>query len=178
MTPLGALEDAKAKVLSDTHRCMNQIRLIATEAFDTPLEGVKLLGQLRSEIYEDLNQIQHEYLIVCAAEWLLEKGVADPQAEWFWNPRQTGGSDEPDLKGLTGGGEVIAAEVTSSARPVGVIDKRMRNTLEKLSRQEGKLFYFVQSAAMEVRAKTKVRTGEWNIEVVNLLELPVVPLEA
>jgi hypothetical protein len=63
---------------------------------------------------------------------------------------------------------VILAEITTSDRPVGVIDGRMRRTLEKLSRMQGSRYYFVRTEKMEQRALTKVRKASWAITVVRL----------
>jgi hypothetical protein len=168
MQRLGTIDEAKAKVLQDSRRCMERIRSIAEIPFDTSEDAVRVLQRVRSETYEDLNQIQHEHLIVCAAEWLLIHGICKPETQWSWNPRQTGDHSEPDLAGVVRGAKVVSAEITTSERPVGVIDTRMRNTLEKLTAQPGELFYFVRSKPMESRAWTKVRKAGWNIRVVQL----------
>ncbi|UWF50134.1 hypothetical protein NYP20_03995 [Pseudomonas sp. N3-W] len=168
MQDLGVIEDAKAKVLDDAGRCFVRVQDIAKNTFDTPREAVRILQILRAEIYEDLNQIQHEHLIICAAEWLLSGGVCDLNTEWYWNPRQTGDDVEPDLRGVANGVTLVSAEITTSANPVGTIDSRMRNTLAKLSQQSGNLFYFVQTEAMAKRAETKIRKSGWSIQVILL----------
>lgn len=168
MQRLGTIEEAKTKVLDDSRRCMNRIRSIAEEPFDTPDAAVRVIQQIRAETYEDLNQIQHEHLIVCAAEWILAQNICAPDTHWYWNPRQTGDHSEPDLAGVVNGATVVSAEITTSAKPDGVIDTRMRKTLEKLSRQSGQLFYFVRTRAMATRAETKIRKAGWNIRVTQL----------
>src|SRR5690606_34186229 len=97
MHRLGTIEEARAKVLADGRRCMERIRTIASTPFDDPDTAVEILQRVRSESYEDLNQIQHEHLILCAVEWLLKDGVCPSETEWHWNPRQTGDHTEPDL---------------------------------------------------------------------------------
>jgi hypothetical protein len=165
---LGTIEEAKGKVLADAKRCMERIRNVASLPFNTPSEAVQVLQRIRSETYEDLNQIQHEHLILCAAEWLLAQGICDHQTRWHWNPRQTGDYAEPDLMGISSGATVLSAEITTSAKPVGVIDTRMQKTLAKLAQQNGELYYFVQTQAMASRANTKVRKAGWKIRVVQL----------
>lgn len=168
MHPLGNIDEAKSKVLADAQHCMERIRRIAEIPFHTSGEAVQILQRVRSETYEDLNQIQHEHLIVCAAEWFLAQGISDPETQWYWNPRQTGDHAEPDLAGTNNGVAVISAEITTSAKPDGVIDTRMRKTLAKLSKQRGQLHYFVQTPAMAARAATKIRKAGWNIRVTQL----------
>jgi hypothetical protein len=168
MQRLGTIEEAKAKVLDDSRRCMARVRSIAEASFDTSDAAVRVLQQVRADTYEDLNQIQHEHLILCAAEWLLAQSICASDTEWYWNPRQTGDRTEPDLAGVVNGATVVSAEITTSANPDGLIDTRMRKTLEKLSRQSGQLFYFVRTHAMATRANTKVRKAGWRIRVTQL----------
>ena len=168
MQILRTTQEAKEKVLRDAKLCMDRIRGIAEIPFDTAGDAVRVLQRIRSEAYEDLNQIQHEHLIVCAAEWLISQNICKTDTQWRWNPRQTGDHSEPDLVGASGGEIVISAEITTSARPEGVIDSRMRKTLEKLSQQAGQLFYFVQTQPMATRAATKIRKSGWNIQVAKL----------
>jgi len=168
MQRLGTIEEAKAKILDDARRCMERIRSIAEVSFETPDDAVRVLQRVRAETYEDLNQIQHEHLIVCAAEWLMTRSICAPDTQWYWNPRQTGDNTEPDLAGIANGTTVVSAEITTSAKPDGVIDTRMRNTLEKLTQQPGQLFYFVRTQSMATRARTKVRKAGWSIQVTQL----------
>ena len=168
MLRLGTIEEAKQKVLDDARLCMARIKAISEDSFDTPSDAVRVLQRVRSETYEDLNQIQHQHLIVCAAEWFLTQNICKPETRWYWNPRQTGDHTEPDLAGIANGGIVVSAEITTSAKPEGVIDTRMRKTLTKLSEQQGSLFYFVRTQAMAARAATKIGKAGWNIKVVQL----------
>lgn len=168
MQNLGTMEEAREKVLADARCCMERIRAIAACTFDDADQAIDVLQRLRAESYEDLNQIQHEYLILSAVEWLFDQELCARGTEWYWNPRQTGDHAEPDLLGKIDGTIVVSAEVTTSARPDGVIDTRMRKTLNKLSQQPGQRFYFVRTAAMANRAGTKVRKANWDIRVVQL----------
>jgi hypothetical protein len=74
----------------------------------------------------------------------------------------------PDLRAVHQGQILASAEITTSEKPVGTIDTRMRSTLEKLSRMDGEHFYFVRSNAMRIRADSKVSTAGWNINVVQV----------
>lgn len=127
--------------------------------------GIDILNHLRRAIYEDLNQIQHEAMILRAAQSLQRNDLTGQKVEWYWNPRQTGTAEEPDLQGIVAGRIVVSAEITASERPIGTIDRRMSTTLEKLSKMPGKRIYFVWTEAMEKRARTKVRDAGYQIEV-------------
>ena len=81
------------------------------------------------EASEDLNQIQHECLILQGLEWLRKNGFISV-ADWEWNPRQTGTSTEPDLRGRTAGEILISAEASASEFPKGLIDTRAPFTFE------------------------------------------------
>jgi len=168
MDHLGTFVSASDKVLADIKRCIARVQALSAQPFETAQAGVGILQALRSETYEDLNQIQHEHLILLAAHWLLAEDVCSPSTEWHWNPRQTGDEQEPDLRGVQGANTVVSAEVTTSERPVGVIDSRMRKTLAKLARTDGVKFYFVRTEAMRKRANTKIARAGWPITVVML----------
>ncbi|GAB7535185.1 hypothetical protein [Burkholderia sp. 3C] len=183
MDTLGPLREADQKVLADTRQALKKIHSLAASPCDSPEAGVDILRRLRMDVYEDLNQILHEHLIVRAAEWLLAHGRVAGDIAWFWNPRQTGDSSEPDLRGMCREGVVISAEVTASERPIGTIDRRMHTTLAKLSRMAGEQFYFVRTESMRKRASTKIDKAGWAISVVKLdaplasNELPIAALE-
>ncbi len=168
MELLGTINEATDKVLNDVRRCVATIQALSAEPFETPEAGVSVLQRLRSETYEDLNQIQHEHLIVRAAEWLVTEHVCPPTTEWFWNPRQTGTKAEPDLHGRHNGAVILSAEITTSAKPDGVIDTRMSKTLKKLSGFDGMKYYFVRTESMCRRANTKVSKAGWSVQVVLL----------
>lgn len=144
------------------------VQLVAVLSITDLDAGVVVLQELRAGTYEDLNQIQHEFMIVRAAEWLLTQKRVPMETVWFWNPRQTGPANEPDLRGEHQGAIVVSAEITTSTEPKGVIDKRMQATLHKLSVMDGDRFYFTASAAMCQRARTKIRKAAWRIEAVYL----------
>jgi len=168
MDRIGNLKAAEKKVLDDVNTLLTEVRNIVAAAPKSATEGVALLSQLRDIGYEDLNQIQHEYLILAAATWLVEKVLVRSDAEWYWHPRQTGGSDDPDLCAKQGGKTVLSAEITTSRRPIGTILDRMRTTLAKLKGFPGKKYYFVRTESMSAKAKTIVLAEGWKIEVVCL----------
>jgi len=168
MEQLGTFQEAHQKVLADIQRVLGTVNRLSSLPCNTPETGIGILDSLRKETYEDLNQIQHEHLIVRAAEWLLAERKCPPQTQWFWNPRQTGDSSEPDLRGSHAGAVVVSAEITTSQKPVGTIDSRMQKTLAKLAEMQGAKFYFVRTQQMKQRAYTKIAKGGWRIEVVQL----------
>lgn len=164
------LKTAEEKVLRDVRGCLAKMRGLLPASAETAEAGVAALSKLRTEGYEELNQIQHEYAALCAVRWLIAQGRAPEGTRWEWNPRQTGDSTEPDIRGVLNGRVVISGEVTTSARPIGVIDRRMRSTLEKLAGMEGVRFYFVLSDRMRKRAETKVRKAGHDLVVVRLAD--------
>ena len=156
------------KILHDTQNVLAKLRKQMIHDPENITDAIKILKNIRHEVYEDLNQIQHEYLIICAAQWLQKNENIPQEVTWFWNPRQTGNSDEPDLACDSKGSRIISAEITTSKNPKGSIDKRMRETLLKLDQFEGKKFYFVQTDSMSRRAKGKVNSNSLDIKVVFL----------
>jgi hypothetical protein len=169
MEVIGNTEAAERKVLADASTLISSLITCCGEALPkSAREAVGVLANIRDLAYENLNQIQHEYLILIAAAHLTNTGAAPPGTEWSWNPRQTGGSDEPDLRGTLKGAITLSCEVTTSRRPVGTIEARMRATLKKLSAFPGRQFYFVRTKAMENKACMIVSNVGYAIEVVRL----------
>jgi hypothetical protein len=162
------LEAAQEKVLGDVRRYLAELRALLPVSVETVEGGVATLSSLRRASYEDLNQIQHEYAALCAVRWLVAEGHAPAGTSWEWNPRQTGDATEPDIRGVLEGRVLISGEVTTSARAIGMVDKRMRSTLAKLGEMEGGRFYFVLSEHMKKRAETKVQKAGHEIVVVQL----------
>jgi len=168
MQTLGSFDEAHDKVLRDTQRCLAVINKLSATKCESVKDGISVLNQLRREAYEDVNQIQHEHLIISAAEWLELNLKLGSGVTWTWNPRQTGDNTEPDLRGTRNGVIVLSAEVTTSERPVGTIKTRMKTTLTKLAEMDGLRYYFVRTLSMAERAETKVSKADWQIAVVNL----------
>ena len=168
MNQLGTFMDARRKVLADIQNFLATVRGISATPVETAEAGIAMLIKLRQETYEDLNQIQHEHMIVSAAEWLVTKSRCPVDTVWAWNPRQTGNDSEPDLRGEHMGVVIVSAEITTSESPIGTIDTRMRDTLKKLSSMKGERFYFARTESMCQRAQTKAMKAGWRIEVVHL----------
>ena len=126
-------------------------------------EQVQTLNNIRIDTYEELNQLQHVAAIIIVAEKLQ---LEFPEInKWAWHPRQTSHKDFADLTGFVNDTIILNAEVTTSMKPVGTIDKRMQNTLTSLSNKTGKKFYYVQTDEMLRRAKTKIsKNNNWDIE--------------
>ena len=156
---------AQEQALQKVKQLLCMIRRTAAEKPSSLKDGIGVLECLRKDIYENLNQIQHETMILRAALDLQSKDLAGKPVAWYWNPRQTGDLEEPDLRGIISGSIHISAEITTSESPIGGIDKRMGTTLEKLSKMAGKKIYFVRTETMEKRAKTKVNKAGYPIEI-------------
>ncbi|MBT4122957.1 MAG: hypothetical protein HOE35_03395 [Candidatus Ruthia sp.] len=168
MERIDNIEQAKVKVLTDMNAFLSSIRGVSDENVSDLGVGLSKLRSIRSSMYENLNQIQHEYLILQGLIWLRSNDHVPLGTQWYWNPRQTGDSTEPDLRGTSKGQVVISAEATTSEKPQGVIDARMKNTMAKLNKMEGEKFYFIRTNPMERRANTKARNNGWQITVVKL----------
>lgn len=166
MQPLCCFDTAESKVEKDAGDLLRKIHKITEQKPENAEDAIAMLRKLRSTAYENINQIQHEYLIIRCARWLINKGHVCKNVQWKWNPRQTGSAKEPDLLATIDQKPLISAEVTTSERPKGAIDKRMASTLEKLSDMSGKQFYFVTTKEMKKRAEGKVEKGKWGIQIV------------
>jgi hypothetical protein len=147
---------AEAKILHDMQEIVSNLRRLSALDVKDVRNGIAQLREIRSTVYEDLNQIQHEYLLLRGLGWLLENGV-DANVKWEWNPRQTGSGNQPDLRGRVNGRILVSAEASTSENPIGMVDRGMKDTLEKLSQMGGQKFYFVGTAGMAMRAETKAR---------------------
>lgn len=166
METVGNLEEASEKVFSDVKKLLEVMRSLTKSAPESVEEGIVRVAEIRECVYEELNQVQHEYLILEAANWLVANGRIQRDAEWSWNPRQTGGSDEPDLRAEVNGVTKISCEITTSRRPIGTIAERMKKTIAKLSEFEGSKFYFVRTEQMLKRAEKYISDNAWPIEAV------------
>jgi len=118
---------------------------------------IVLLRELRSKIYENLNQLQHENLIIKAAEEFKRRY---PEIdEWHWHPNQTSGKLEPDLQGSSKGTIVVSAEITTSQKPIGTINMRMKKVMKKLEECPGDKYYVVETDSMKKNADVKIKNG-------------------
>ncbi len=164
MELLEDIDAARKCVVQEIRRLTSDVADIVAAEVNTLDEGIKMLACLRENAYELTNQLQHEALILEAAADIA-KDWGDLRIEWSWNPRQTGSIEEPDLQGEVNGDIVISAEVTTSRRPIGMVDQRMAKTLAKLSILPCKRIYCVRTAEMRRRAETKTRKAGYDIEV-------------
>ncbi|KGO85488.1 hypothetical protein Q765_15795 [Flavobacterium rivuli WB 3.3-2 = DSM 21788] len=128
---------------------------------------VQLLSNIRKDLYEDLNQMQHAALIIKAAESLQKEFPSINK--WHWHPKQTSHPDYADLTGYVDNEIFLNAEVTTSLNPVGTIDKRMMSTLTSLNGKSGIKFYYVVTEKMCNRAKSKKTNNGFNIEIRQIL---------
>lgn len=167
MKKLSNIEDAENNALAEIQRLLKEIRTLAS-AVDSLSDGLNRLRQIRNAQYENLNQIQHECLLLQGLRWLRDHDYNSNRLDWYWNPRQTGDFSEPDLLAKLDGEVILSAEATTSETPAGVIDSRMRDTLKKLNDFQGRKFYFVQTKAMAQRARTKIDHNSWTIDVVQI----------
>jgi hypothetical protein len=167
MERIGDSATAEAKVLHDMQELIETLMRLSSQAVEDVRSGDLQLREIRSSIYENLNQIQHEFLLLQGLAWLSKNGF-ESEIDWDWNPRQTGGGNEPDLRGSVNGKILVSAEASTSEKPQGILDTRMRKTLEKLSRMDGQRFYFVSSDEMMKRAETKILKANWSIKVVKV----------
>ncbi len=164
------IRTARSKVLADIRAYIIEVQRIVRSPVETIKDGIRTLVDLRRASYEDLNQIQHEYAAICAIEWIIANRRLPEGISWKWNPRQTGGADEPDICAMLDGETIISGEVTTSPVPKGYIDSRMKKTLGKLATMKGQRFYFVLSSEMADRACAKIRKAGYEIELVQLLD--------
>lgn len=162
------IEQIMGKVLADMNSLISTIRKFVGEKVSSLNDGLTVLQNVRSSVYEDLNRIQHEYLILQGFLWLSKNGFNHPKMIWYWNPRQTGNTEEPNLRATLNGKIVLSAEATTSEIPQDIIDSRMNHTLLKLNEMEGTRYYFIRTTSMENRARTKVTGGRLLIEVIKI----------
>jgi len=93
--------DNVADVGKNVFKGVRQLRDRLVELMDDDIEtvedGLRFVRSVRDAIYEDLNQLLHEQLLLAAIRWLSAAGFGG-KTVWSWNPRQTGDSSEPDLQ--------------------------------------------------------------------------------
>jgi hypothetical protein len=164
LKPVGDPEQVKVHLADEVATLLSALRNILGLEVRELGTNLHTLRQVRSHAYEDTNQILHEALLLRAIDYLQPK-YTQP-IEWFWNPRQTGDSNEPDLQGFNSADVLVSAEATTSDEPQAAVDKRMKRTLRKLSSMKGDLYYFVETEAMQKRAQTKVSRANYQITVV------------
>ena len=124
---------------------------------------VELLAKIRMGLYEDLNQLQHVALIIKVAEQLQKN--FPKITKWCWHAKQTSHPEYADLTGYIKKKVFLNAEVTTSSKPVGTIDQRMKSTLVSLNTKEGLKFYFVLTDEMFNRATSKKKRYNLDIDI-------------
>ena len=130
-------------------------------------DQINLINQIRTEIYEDLNQFQHAYLLIKSAEYF--KTEFPEIDKWEWHPFQTSGDLEPDLRGYYMDKVLINVEATTAQNPKGKIDTGMKKTLFKLNQHiQGDNYYVIQTDKMLERAKSKIKNNNLNIRTLVL----------
>jgi hypothetical protein len=165
---IGRISDLEKLVLPKIQKLAAQIRVALAHDVVELKTGLNVLRMLRSIAQEETNQILHEAMLLAAAEWLVSKRLKYGKLIWDWNPRQTGGANEPDLRGSVGKKIVVSAEATTSTKPGGEIDKKMEKKLRALNEMRGQRYYFVSSAKMQKRAQGKISKNRYGITAVVL----------
>src|SRR5262245_34331411 len=133
MKPLNDIEAEETQILLRLRECITRIQQLLDGGVADVSSGISLLRLLRNGSAEDINQLQHAALALAAVRHIQSQRPDTAVLDWHWHPFQTGGIDEPDLRATNGTSVIISAEVTASERPVGVIDRRMAHTLQKLA---------------------------------------------
>ena len=84
METLSDIGRAEAKVLADIREFLNALRSLSDDT-DSLDEGIYRLRQIRNTLglYENLNQIQHEHLILQGLRWLQEHAYGGETLECF-----------------------------------------------------------------------------------------------
>ncbi len=168
MEEIGDIASAERRLLVQLKETFSNIRKAGQTELTSLEVGLKILNSLRNLVYENMNQLQHEALILRSAKLLQDEFYSTVPIKWLWNPRQTGSKDEPDLQGLNQENVIVSAEITTSRIPQGTIDSRMAKTLQKLSTMLGDKYYVVATEQMERRAKSKVKSLDYQIDILRL----------
>lgn len=152
MKPLDNLT-AKEELIAKARDCIGKIQDISATAFNNLDDKISILTGIRGAAYENLNQLPHAYYILLAHDWLTTQKIFPEETIWEWNPHQTGGRGEPDLRGSLNGKILVSAEVTTSSRSTGTLKIHSDKTLKKLSGMEGALYYFTSNHSMYQSAR-------------------------
>ena len=168
--PLGDVTHALGDVTRRIDQFLKVARKVTARKPKNLADSLAILRALRRETYEDLNQLQHEYMVLAAIDWLVANRHCPSTTQWFCHLQQTSAEGEPDLCGKEGGRCIVLAEVTASENPEGSIDTRIKDALSSLGgkRTRVKKFYFVRTEAMRKRAQTKLHKAGWRIDVIQL----------
>lgn len=168
MKPLRDIVGEHQRVLEDIRVCLDILRkCVADNPADLPT-GVHCLDLISRTAYEDLNQLQHEAILLAGVSLLIGQNSDLASAKWCWNPRQGGGASEPDLQAHKESMVLLSAEGTCSRSPQGATTKRMNATLEKLNRMPGTRFFLVANSEMLHRARSRIARMNYCIEVLQV----------
>lgn len=169
MKPIGDFESERKTLLDKATNLIRGVSelVVGVERVDDLPEAVRILRGLREVCYENLNIIQHDAMILRAADWIKSKYYPRRDVEWCWNPRQTSKKGEADLHGKVAGKIVVSAEITTSKNAKGGIGKKMTQTLRKLNdvKYPGRRVYFVQTEDMRRSAEAEVKEEGYEIDV-------------
>lgn len=170
MQPLKNIQKEKLRV---RNRVVDLVHVARKHIRKNPQSYSKGLGQLftlRKAVYEHLNQLQHEGLLLDAVAWLRRKKLVPRGANWDWHPRQTSGKGEPDLRASWRGKVRLCAEGTAAALPRGSIKDRLKATLKRLPTEcEAQRHYcFVRTNEMALVANQIVLAENLPVKVVCL----------
>ena len=168
MKEIGDTASAESKLLAQLNEVFSHFRVAGQTQTHNLEKGIEILQSVRTLVYENMNQLQHEALLLKTAKYLQEKVYPNVQIKWLWNPRQTGTKNEPDLQGWDNKKVIVSAEVTTSLIPQGATNKRMTTTLTKLSAMPGDKYYIIATEEMDSRAKSKAITLGYDIKVLRL----------
>lgn len=167
------LDIAKEKHALEAHvsKWFRSIKQHTEEIPNGLYSQVERLSDIRKELYEDLNQLQHAAMIIKVAEQLQREYVLIDQ--WHWHPKQTSDPDLADLTGYVNDEVFLNAEITTSFKPEGTIDKRMKSTLMSLhNNKNGLKFYFVLTNEMYARAQKKKVKNNFDVTIRLLTSAP------
>ena len=169
MQRLGDISQQRVRILTEIREAVEEIRACVRADVRDLRHGVRVLDALRQAVYEKLNQLQHDALILDVGSHLQKHETSLDGVEWEWNPGATGGRGEPDLRGRVNDRVVVSAEVTTSREPKGSIKTRMKDThLEKLRKMDGRRFYCVRTKEMEDAASKLLEGRTERITVLRL----------
>jgi len=93
MRKIGDFDSERNKLLKEARKLISEVQgVVGVEKIDNLKKAVDTLWELRRVCYENLNQIQHDVMILQAAKWIEANYYREKNIEWCWNPRQTGSS--------------------------------------------------------------------------------------
>ena len=167
MKPLTNPKKERARVHHDVLALIQEARQFVASDPRTYSKGLGKLFELPKAVYEHLNQLQHEGLLLDAIAWFIAEGIVRSNVTWLWHPRQTSGKGEPDLKAVLNGTTVVCAEATAAAAPKGTTRKRLEAELERCPSdcQAGNYYCFVRTVEMERTASGIVKTRKLQVTV-------------